>query len=54
MTVRVRLNGVEVATLWSLPFTVRLPSLSPKGNVLEIDVTKSSHRVSMARSCWFR
>jgi hypothetical protein len=37
---RVRLNGREVATAWSLPFTVRLGSaLKPRGNVLEIDVT---------------
>ena len=37
---RVRLNGAEVATAWSLPFTVRLgAALKPRGNVLEIDVT---------------
>lgn len=37
---RVRVNGTEVATLWSLPFRVRLGAhLRPGNNVLEIDVT---------------
>jgi hypothetical protein len=36
---RVRLNGVEIAAAWSLPFHVRLGALKPRGNVLEIDVT---------------
>jgi hypothetical protein len=36
---RVRLNGKHVADAWSLPFTVRLGALKPRGNVLEIDVT---------------
>ena len=35
-----RVNGVEVATLWSLPFRVRIGAhLKPGNNVLEIDVT---------------
>lgn len=37
---RVRLNGRDVATLWSLPFRVRVGEhLRPGRNVLEIDVT---------------
>jgi hypothetical protein len=36
---RVRVNGKDVATAWSLPFAVRLDSLKARGNVLEIDVT---------------
>ena len=36
---RVRLNGVDIATAWSLPFRVRLGKLQPHGNVLEIEVT---------------
>ena len=37
---RVRLNDVDVATAWSLPFRVRLGQpLKPGRNVLEIDVT---------------
>lgn len=37
---RVTLNGEQVATAWSLPFTVRLGNaLKPQGNVLEIEVT---------------
>jgi len=37
---RVRLNGRDVATAWSLPFQVRLGhALKPGRNVLEIDVT---------------
>jgi hypothetical protein len=36
---RVRLNGREIATAWSLPFHVRLGVLKPRRNVLEIDVT---------------
>jgi hypothetical protein len=36
---RVRLNGMELGTAWSLPFTLRIPALKPAGNVLEIDVT---------------
>jgi hypothetical protein len=36
---RVRLNGTELGTAWSLPFTLRLPPLKSAGNVLEIDVT---------------
>lgn len=37
---RVRLNGTEIATAWSLPFRVRLgPAVKPGRNVLELDVT---------------
>jgi hypothetical protein len=37
---RVRLNGHDVATVWSLPFRVRVGEhLRPGRNVLEIDVT---------------
>ena len=36
---RVALNGQEVGRAWSLPFTLRLPALRAKGNVLEIEVT---------------
>ncbi|AOS44210.1 hypothetical protein Verru16b_01271 [Lacunisphaera limnophila] len=37
---RVRLNGTEVATAWSLPFRLRVgPHLRPGRNVLELDVT---------------
>jgi hypothetical protein len=37
---RVRLNGREIGTAWSLPFSVRLGAdVRPRGNVLEIDVT---------------
>jgi len=36
---RVSLNGREVGHAWSLPFTLRLPALRTKGNVLEIEVT---------------
>jgi hypothetical protein len=37
---RVRLNGREIATAWSLPFRVRLgAALQPGRNVLELDVT---------------
>jgi len=37
---RVRLNGIEVATVWSLPFRLRVgPHLKPGRNVLELDVT---------------
>src|SRR5262249_41498395 len=37
---RLRLNGREVATLWSRPFQVRLGSaLQPGRNVLEVEVT---------------
>jgi alpha-L-rhamnosidase len=37
---RVRLNGREIATAWSLPFRVHLGSaLQPGRNVLELDVT---------------
>jgi hypothetical protein len=37
---RVRLNGEEVATSWSLPFVVRLGNRLRAGrNVLELDVT---------------
>lgn len=37
---RVRLNGTEVATAWSLPFRLRIGShLKPGRNVLELDVT---------------
>jgi hypothetical protein len=37
---RVRLNGRDVATAWSVPFEVRLgDTLRPGRNVLEIDVT---------------
>jgi hypothetical protein len=38
-SVRVRVNGADVATAWSLPFRVRLGSLKARGNVLEIEVT---------------
>lgn len=38
-TARVTLNGKRVTTAWSLPFKVRLDSLEPRGNVLEIEVT---------------
>lgn len=38
---RVRINGQEVATAWSIPFRVRVPGrlLNPGQNVLELDVT---------------
>ncbi|HWA86212.1 MAG TPA: glycosyl hydrolase [Opitutus sp.] len=37
---RVRLNGVAIATAWSIPFRVRLGAqLRPGRNVLELDVT---------------
>ncbi len=37
---RVRLNGTNVATAWSLPFRLRVgPQLRPGHNVLELDVT---------------
>jgi hypothetical protein len=37
---RVRLNGKEIATAWSVPFVVRLGSAAKPGrNVLEVDVT---------------
>ena len=37
---RVRLNGAEIATAWSVPFRVRLgAALKPGRNVLELDVT---------------
>ena len=36
---RVRLNGTQLATAWSLPFQVRLGPLTRRYNVLEIDVT---------------
>jgi hypothetical protein len=36
---RVRLNGRDVATAWSLPFEVRLNDLKPGRHVLELDVT---------------
>ncbi len=36
---RVTLNGREVGHAWSLPFTLRLPALQSRGNVLEIEVT---------------
>jgi hypothetical protein len=37
---RVKLNGEALGTAWSLPFRVRLgPTLKPRGNVLEIEVT---------------
>jgi hypothetical protein len=38
-TARVKLNGKQLATAWSLPFKVRIDSLQPRGNVLEIEVT---------------
>ena len=38
-TARVTLNGKVLATAWSLPFTVRIDELAPRGNVLEIEVT---------------
>ncbi|HTL67764.1 MAG TPA: glycosyl hydrolase [Lacunisphaera sp.] len=37
---RVRLNGVELGTAWSLPFRIRTgPALHPGRNVLELEVT---------------
>ncbi len=38
---RVRLNGQDLGTAWSIPFQVRLDGalLKPTGNVLELDVT---------------
>ena len=37
---RVRLNGAEVVTAWSLPFRVRIGAqLKPGRNVLELEVT---------------
>ncbi len=40
---RVRLNGREIATLWSIPFQVRVGKLlKPGRNVLELDVTNLS------------
>ncbi len=37
---RVRLNGEEIATAWSVPFVVRLGNrLKPRHNVLELEVT---------------
>jgi hypothetical protein len=37
---RVRLNGTEIATAWSLPFRLRVGAqLQPGRNVLELDVT---------------
>ena len=37
---RVRLNGTEIATAWSLPFRLRVGAhLKPGRNVLELDVT---------------
>jgi len=39
-TARVRLNGQDVGTAWSLPFDIRLgDALQPGSNVLEIEVT---------------
>jgi hypothetical protein len=38
---RVRLNGREIGAAWSLPFTLRLGEVRPRGNVLEVDVTNS-------------
>ena len=38
-TARVTLNGKRLATAWSLPFSVRLDGLKPRGNVLEVEVT---------------
>lgn len=39
-TARVRINGQDVATMWSLPFRLRVGSfLKPGRNVFEIDVT---------------
>ncbi len=37
---RVRVNGTEVATVWSVPFRVRIGAqLKPGRNILELDVT---------------
>ncbi len=38
---RVRLNGHDLGTLWSIPFHVRFDGalLKPSGNILELDVT---------------
>ena len=45
-TARVTLNGKRLATLWSLPFKVRLEGLKVRGNVLEIEVTNlASNRI---------
>ncbi|MPY89150.1 MAG: glycoside hydrolase family 2 [Luteitalea sp.] len=42
-TARVRLNGCEVATAWSLPFKVRVGDyLRPGRNVLELEVTNTA------------
>ena len=38
-TARVTLNGKRLATMWSLPFSVRLDGLKARGNVLEVEVT---------------
>jgi hypothetical protein len=38
-TARVTLNGKRLATMWSLPFSVPLDGIEPRGNVLEIEVT---------------
>ncbi|HEY6125207.1 MAG TPA: glycosyl hydrolase [Steroidobacteraceae bacterium] len=38
-TARVTINGQRLATVWSLPFKVRLDALKPRGNVLEVEVT---------------
>jgi hypothetical protein len=36
---RVRLNGTEIGTLIDEPFRIRLGTLEPQGNLLEIEVT---------------
>ena len=37
---RVRLNGTDIATTWSLPFRLRVgPHVKPGRNVLELDIT---------------
>jgi hypothetical protein len=42
-TARVRLNGADVATAWSLPFRLRVGThLKPGRNVLELDVTNTA------------
>jgi hypothetical protein len=39
---RVRVNGENLGTLFMAPFRVYVPSLKPKGNTLEVEVTNVS------------
>jgi hypothetical protein len=41
-SVRVRLNGKDLGTLFVAPFQVLLPALQPSGNLLELEVTNVS------------